>query len=40
MQIKSPKYLIVYQKAYGVAMKIFEVSKYPSSFILRATSGF
>src|SRR5207249_11813779 len=27
MQIKSPKDLIVYQKAYAVAMKIFEVSK-------------
>jgi len=27
MQIKSPKDLIVYQKAYALAMKIFEVSK-------------
>ncbi len=27
MQIKSPKDLIVYQKAYTLAMKIFEVSK-------------
>src|SRR5437867_6258656 len=27
MQIKSPKALIVYQKAYTLAMKIFEVSK-------------
>src|SRR5213592_2687851 len=27
MQIKSPKDLIVYEKAYAVAMKIFEVSK-------------
>jgi four helix bundle protein len=31
MQIKSPKDLIVYQKAYALAMKIFEVSKsFPS----------
>jgi four helix bundle protein len=27
MQIKSPKDLIVYQKAYALAMKTFEVSK-------------
>jgi hypothetical protein len=27
MQIKLPKDLIVYQKAYALAMKIFEVSK-------------
>ena len=27
MQIKSPKDLIVYQKAYALAMEIFEVSK-------------
>ena len=27
MQIKSPKDLIVYQKAYALAMNIFEVSK-------------
>jgi four helix bundle protein len=27
MQIKSPKDLIVYQEAYALAMKIFEVSK-------------
>ena len=27
MEIKSPKDLIVYQKAYALAMKIFEVSK-------------
>ena len=27
MQIKSPKDLIVYQKAYALAMKIFEMSK-------------
>ncbi len=31
MQIKSPKELIVYQKAYALAMKIFRISKdWPS----------
>ena len=27
MQIRSPKDLLVYQKAYGLAMRIFELSK-------------